>query len=82
MNNVLTSLEKKFKVWPPRKTVMVEKIIREVVELVDTDVIDKSISCDANGWPEYFFDKTAGCMAGAPVKRYSQGKYESRFKLR
>jgi hypothetical protein len=36
----------------------------------------------ASGWPEGFFEQTAGSLAESPVTRKDQGDYEKREPLR
>jgi len=36
---------------------------------------------DANGWPEGFFERTAGAWQGEPLVRESQGEFERRREL-
>ncbi len=36
----------------------------------------------STGWPPYFFEKTAGCLADDPIERAPQGDYEIRETLK
>jgi hypothetical protein len=36
---------------------------------------------DENGWPQGFFEATAGAWAGEPLVRETQGGYEQRLEL-
>lgn len=42
---------------------------------------DNHESTDANGWPDGFYETTAGAWAGEPLIREPQGNFEQRLEL-
>lgn len=48
---------------------------------LDDTVPAAEVSRDANGWPEGFFESTAGAWQGEPLQRSYQGEYESRLEM-
>lgn len=60
---------------------MPKHLLHRKVEIIVIPLDD--ISGEANvherkAWPPDFIEKTAGCMANAPIRRPPQGEYEDR----
>ncbi len=55
-----------------------DELLREVQHFMAFLVEQRSRESAANGWPERYFDRTAGAFAGEPLERPPQLPFEQR----
>lgn len=61
-----------------------EEMRHQPVEIIIwplSEQIESAGQVDENGWPQGFFEATAGAWAGEPLVRETQGDYEQRLEL-
>ncbi len=74
MSSVVDDLDAALKRADAKVARRLERIVREALALADIP----PVKTDANGWPEGYFERTAGCLAGEEFERPEQLPFEKR----
>ena len=74
MSTVVEELDAALKSADAKVARRLERLVREALALANV-VPEKT---DANGWPEGYFERTAGCLAGEEFERPEQLPLETR----
>lgn len=68
MSNIVEELDAALKSLAPDVARRLERLVWDAIALADIPP-EKT---DANGWPEGYFERTAGCLAGQDFERPEQ----------
>ena len=74
MSTVVEELDAALKSADAKVAHRLERLVRDALALANV-VPEKT---DANGWPEGYFEKTAGCLAGEEFERPEQLPLQTR----
>jgi hypothetical protein len=74
MNEVAQLLDVKLKTLDRERALKLEKLVREAIEQIDR----QATPTDSLGWPEGYFDETAGAFADEEFERGDQGTLPTR----
>ncbi|MCX7409515.1 MAG: hypothetical protein DWH84_00815 [Planctomycetota bacterium] len=74
MSSIVEDLDATLKRADVRVARKIERIVRQALTLADAP----AGKTDANGWPEGYFERTAGCLAGEEFERPEQLPFEKR----
>ena len=69
MNQIAQELDEKLRTLDPARARNLESLVRDALKQVDQDELTAATS----GWPEGYFDQTAGALAGEKFERPPQG---------
>lgn len=75
MSSVVEELDSVLKRVDSRMARKIERLVRDLIAVVD---VPPKVKTDANGWPEGYFERNAGCLAGEEFERPEQLPYEKR----
>jgi hypothetical protein len=65
----------------PETVAVPEALRHRKLEIIFRVVDDSLEKIDGKGWPEGFFERTAGAWQGEPLLREPQGEFEQRLEL-
>ena len=74
MNRIAEQLDEKLRTLDPASAQQLESLVREALDRADQDKLCNSTS----GWPEGYFQQTAGVLAGGNFERPPQGELPRR----
>ena len=74
MSSVVDDLDAALKRADAKVARRLERIVRDAIALADIP----PAKTDANGWPEGYFERTAGCLAGEEFERPELLPFEKR----
>jgi hypothetical protein len=74
MNQLAQQLDEKLRTLDPVRARDLESRVRDAIEQAEQNVADRQ----QRGWPDGYFDQTAGALEGQPFQRPPQGEMPSR----
>ncbi|MEX1027920.1 MAG: hypothetical protein WD049_07930 [Candidatus Paceibacterota bacterium] len=75
MNRLAQELDEKLRSLEPHRAKRLELMVREVLARVEVECDEAS---GGQGWPEGYFEETAGALAGEEFQRAPQGELPKR----
>ena len=79
MDRIAEQLDEKLRTLDPASAQQLESLVREALDKADQDKADQDKLCNStSGWPEGYFQKTAGVLAGEDFERPPQGELPRR----
>ncbi len=74
MSSLAHELDERLNALSPNAAARLERMVREALAIVK----EPTTKVNSNGWPEDYFESTAGALADVAFERPPQGEYEKR----